>query len=123
MTIKIPILAIAILATIPAAAFAQAPPTPVTPPAATAPPNADRGSQNCAPTQAVPNDSTIAPRGNSTTGQASEPLGDKLAKSDGVLCPPTGIDPGMHTPAPNTGSMQVIPPPGSPGGDPSIRPK
>ena len=111
------------LAVIPAAAFAQAPPTPATPPAETAPPNAERGSQNCVPTQAVPNGGTIAPRGNSTTGQAPETLGDRLAKSDGVLCPPTGIDPGMHTPAPNTGSMQVIPPPGSPGGDPTVRPK
>ena len=49
--------------------------------------------------------------------------GDKLAKSDGVLCPPSGMDPGMHAPAPNSGSMQVIPPPGSPGGDPTVRPK
>ena len=123
MTSKFAISAIALLVAIPAVAFAQAPPTPVTPPAETAPPNAGRGSQNCAPTQAIPNDGTIAPRGNSTTGQASEPIGDKLAKSDGVLCPPSGIDPGMHAPAPNSGSMQVIPPPGSPGGDPTVRPK
>ena len=123
MALKLSVPMICMIAVIPAAAFAQAPPTPATPPAETAPPNAGRGSPDCAPTQAVPNDGTIAPRGNSTTGQASEPLGDKLAKSDGVLCPPTGIDPGMHTLAPNTGSMQVIPPPGSPGGDPSVRPK
>ena len=123
MTLKLSVPMICLLAFVPAAAFAQAPPTPATPQAETAQPNPARGSQNCTPTQAVPNDSTIAPRGNSTTGQTSEPLGDKLAKSDGVLCPPTGIDPGMHTPAPNTGSMQVIPPPGSPGGDPNVRPK
>lgn len=123
MTVKLSISAIALLAAIPAVAFAQAPPTPTTPPAETAPPNAGHGSQNCAPTQAVPNDGTIAPRGNSTTGQASEPLGDRLAKSDGVLCPPSGIDPQMHTPAPNVGNMPVIPPPGSPGGDPTVRPK
>jgi hypothetical protein len=123
MTSKSLISAIAILAAIPAVAFAQAPPAPTTPPAETAPPNTGRGSQNCAPTQAVPNDGTIAPRGNSTTGQASEPLGDRLAKSDGVLCPPSGIDPQMHAPAPNVGNMPVIPPPGSPGGDPTLRPK
>jgi hypothetical protein len=123
MTSKILISAVIFLAAIPAASLAQAPPTPATPPPQTAPPNAGRGAQNCAPTQAVPNDGTIAPRGNTTIGQASEPLGDKLAKSDGVLCPPSGVDPQMHTPAPNVGSMPVIPPPGSPGGDPSVRPK
>ena len=50
-------------------------------------------------------------------------LSAKLAKSDGVLCPPSGIDPQMHAPAPNVGTMPVIPPPGSPGGDPTVRPK
>ncbi|WP_265441011.1 hypothetical protein [Bradyrhizobium sp. SEMIA] len=69
-----------------------------------------------------PNRAT-APDG-TTTGQAREPLGDKLAKSDGVICPPAGVDPEMHAPAPSTeGSMPVIPPPGSPGGDQTVRPK
>jgi len=58
-----------------------------------------------------------------TTGRASEPLGDKLARSDGVLCPPAGIDPEMRAPTPDAGKTPVIPPPGSPGGDPTIRPK
>jgi hypothetical protein len=102
------------------AAFAQAPPTPVTPPAQTAPPPATRMT-NCAPTQSTPQGS-IAPQG-STTGQRAEPLGDKLARSDGVLCPPPGVDPEMHAPTPNVGNTPVIPPPGSPGGDPTIRPK
>jgi len=30
---------------------------------------------------------TVAPEG-TTTGQRAEPLGDRLARSDGVLCPP-----------------------------------
>jgi hypothetical protein len=64
----------------------------------------------------------VAPEG-STTGRASEPLGDKLARSDGVLCPPAGIDPEMRAPTPDAGKTPVIPPPGSPGGDPTIRPK
>jgi hypothetical protein len=98
------------------AASAQAPPTPATPPAQTAP------ADNCAPTRALPPRGTIAPEG-STTGRAAEPLGDKLAKSDGVLCPPSGIDPEIRAPTPETGNMPVIPPPGSPGGDPNIRPK
>ena len=99
-------------------AAAQAPPTPATPPARTAPPPPDHAA-GCAPTQTTPQ-GNIAPS-DATTGQA--PLGDKLAKSDGVLCPPAGVDPEMRAPAPETGNMPVIPPPGSPGGDPNVRPK
>jgi hypothetical protein len=103
------------------AALAQAPPTPVTPPAQTAPPPPVRGANNCAPTESTPQGS-IAPQG-ATRGQRDEPLGDKLARSDGVLCPPPGVDPAIRAPTPNTGNTPVIPPPGSPGGDPTIRPK
>src|SRR6478752_3835697 len=86
-------------------AIAQAPPAP-----ATAPPSPQR-SPGCAPSDRL----TTAPDG-TTTGQSREPLGDKLAKSDGVLCPPSGVDPDMHAPAPQTGgNTPVIPPPGSPG--------
>ena len=99
-------------------AIAQAPPAPATPPQATAPPSPQRAA-GCAPSDRL----TTAPDG-TTTGQSREPLGDKLAKSDGVLCPPSGVDPDMHAPAPSTnGAMPVIPPPGSPGGDPTVRPK
>jgi hypothetical protein len=101
-------------------ATAQAPPAPATPPAATAPPAPARAN-DCSPMQPVPPRGTIAPEG--TTGQRAEPLGDKLAKSDGVLCPPSGVDPEIHAPTPDAGNMPVIPPPGSPGGDPNIRPK
>ena len=66
--------------------------------------------------------SHAAPEG-TTTGQSREPLGDKLARSDGVLCPPAGVDPEMRAPTPERGNTPVIPPPGSPGGDPSVRPK
>jgi hypothetical protein len=60
---------------------------------------------------------------NGATGQRAEPLGDKLAKSDGVLCPPAGVDPEIRAPTPDTGNTPVLPPPGSPGGDPNLRPK
>ena len=80
-----------------------------------------RGANNCAPTESTPQ-GNIAPQG-TTTGQRTEPLGDKLAKSDGVLCPPAGVDPAMHAPTPDAGNTPVIRPPGSPGGDPTIRPK
>ena len=60
------------------------------------------------------------PQGTTT----NEPLSDKLARFAGVLCPPTGVDPEIRATTPETGSnMPVIPPPGSPGGDPTIRPK
>jgi hypothetical protein len=51
-----------------------------------------------------------------------ETLSDKLARSDGVLCPPD-VDPAMSAPTPDAGRTPVIPPPGSPGGDPTVRPK
>jgi hypothetical protein len=102
-------------------ANAQAPPVPATPPAQTAPPAPSNG---CAPMQSVPPHGTAAPEG-TTTGQRAEPLGDKLARSDGVLCPPAGVDPEIRAPTPDTGTgnMPVIPPPGSPGGNPNVRPK
>jgi hypothetical protein len=103
------------------AASAQAPPGPATPPAQTAPPAAGRAN-DCAPMQPVPPRGTVSPE-STTTGQRAEPLGDKLARSDGVLCPPSGVDPDIHAPTPDTGNTPVIPPPGSPGGDPNVRPK
>jgi hypothetical protein len=55
---------------------------------------------------------------------SSEPLGDKLAQSKGVICPPAGVDQGMHVAPPDSGGrIKVIPPPGTPGGDPSVQPK
>ncbi len=63
------------------------------------------------------------------SGQALEaphpakPLSEKLAATEGVICPPPEIDPEIRVPAPGGGAMPVLPPPGSPGGDPSVRPK
>jgi hypothetical protein len=98
------------------AAHAQAPASPATPPAQTAPPAA-----NCAPM--TPRGSSGTTREGGTVGQSNEALGDKLARSDGTLCPPSGVDPEIRAPTPEGGKMPVIPPPGSPGGDPSVRPK
>jgi hypothetical protein len=123
MTIKQTILTASLVLAGCSAAIAQAPPAPATPQAQTAPPATARANANCAPTRTTAQ-GNIAPS-DTTTGQGTEPLGDKLAKSDGVLCPPSGVDPEMHAPMPNTGGANtpVIPPPGSPGGDPSVRPK
>ncbi|WP_315798182.1 hypothetical protein [Bradyrhizobium sp. SZCCHNRI3043] len=104
------------LASAAAAAHAQAPPTPATPPQATAP--APDANAACAPNVRA----TATPDG-ITIGRAGEPLGDKLAKTNGVLCPPSGVDPEMHAPTPEGGTTPVIPPPGSPGGNPNVQPK
>jgi DNA-binding transcriptional regulator YdaS (Cro superfamily) len=48
--------------------------------------------------------------------------GDKLEQTEGVICPPD-VDPDIKADAPNAGRTPVIPPPGSPGGDPAVRPK
>jgi hypothetical protein len=50
-------------------------------------------------------------------------LSEKLAESKGVICPPAGHDPEMAVPPPETGTMRVIPPPGTPGGNPTVQPK
>jgi hypothetical protein len=98
-------------------AVAQAPPSTTTPPQATA----TELAANCVPTAPLPPRRMVAPEG--TTGQAREPLADKLARSDGVLCPRPGVDPEIHAPTPDAGNTPVIPPPGSPGGNPDVRPK
>ena len=55
-------------------------------------------------------------------------LSERLDRSKGVIAPPASTantDPGIVKPAPSTGarSMPVIPPPGTPGGDPNVQPK
>ena len=58
------------------------------------------------------------------TGHGSnQNLSNKLSRSNGVICPPEVADPGVKQPAPNTGTMPVIPPPGSPGGKQNVQPK
>lgn len=103
-----------------AAAHAQAPPAPTTPMAETATSAPQR--TECAPTKAAPGRGPNASEG-TTVGEANEALGDKLAKSNGVLCPPPGVDPQMRAPTPEAGNTPVIPPPGSPGGNPNVQPK
>ncbi len=87
----------------PAAAQSE---TPIAPAERACPPGA--GSANSKPGE--------------TTGAPS--LSEKLAESKGVICPPAGVDPGISAPEkPGGGRMPVIPPPGTPGGDPHIQPK
>ena len=48
--------------------------------------------------------------------------GQDLSHSCGVIIPPATGDRNVK-PAPSAGSMPVIPPPGTPGGDPQVQPK
>jgi hypothetical protein len=63
----------------------------------------------------------VLPRQGETTGNAN--LSDELSRSKGVICPPAGVDSGISVPPVGGGVTPVIPPPGTPGGDPSVVPK
>jgi hypothetical protein len=55
---------------------------------------------------------------------SSEPLGDQLDRSNGVIRPPAGVDPGLTQRPPESGGRTpVIPPPGTPGGKRDLNPK
>jgi hypothetical protein len=61
------------------------------------------------------------------TAAPDTPLGEELERSEGVIVPvDPGVDRDMVQPPPDTGgvaTMPVIPPPGTPGGNPNVRPK
>lgn len=69
-----------------------------------------------------PPDGAPPPRSGETPGR--QPLSKRLSRSKGVICAPKGVDPGIVNKPPSTNApMPVIPPPGTPGGDPGIQPK
>jgi hypothetical protein len=74
-------------------------------------------NQTACPPDVRPNAPTVG------SGQSNPNLSDRLANSNGVICPPAGVDPEMTVPPPGGGRTLVIPPPGGPGGDPNIQPK
>ncbi len=102
----------------PAVTLAQSPPTPPTPVA----PKVDRIDPN-----ACAHPTTRATIGQGGDVEVKTPpgrnLSDQLARSDGVICPPRHVDSEILAPTPPGGAIEVIPPPGSPGGDPTVRPK
>jgi hypothetical protein len=53
------------------------------------------------------------------------PPADPAARANGVIPAPAGIDPGIRAQRPSgaVATMPVIPPPGTPGGDPRVIPK
>lgn len=96
--------------------------------AAQAPPNA---KPPLAPDEEI-RDPKACVEAPATTGKSGEldvekperrSLSDQLADSQGVICPPSDLDPEMRKPAPGGGAMPIIPPPGSPGGNPNVQPK
>ncbi|MBN8963931.1 MAG: hypothetical protein J0H89_00815 [Rhizobiales bacterium] len=81
-----------------------------------------RDPKACAPDAGTQLNSPDTPtRSGATTGTGGN-LSDRLARSDGVICPPE-VDPDIKAPAPGGGKTPVIPPPGAPGGDPQVQPK
>jgi hypothetical protein len=80
-----------------------------------------------APQNTIPEKIEPQSRDPSSTGSTGSgaTLSDKLEATDGVIRPPSNIAPDMTVPAPNPdpGTTRIIPPPGSPGGNPDIQPK
>lgn len=108
--------AFSIAALLPAFAAAQTAPKPSTP---IAPKTEQLDSKACAGSDTH---ATVGQGGDMQMRQNGN-LSDKLARSDGVICPPSQVDPEIRVPTPPGGAMPVIPPAGSPGGDPSVQPK
>ena len=78
------------------------------------------GMRSAAFAQTTTDQRTCADNG---ANSADRNLSDKLAQSGGVICPPSTGDPDIKAPTPKGGTMPVIPPPGSPGGNPNVQPK
>jgi hypothetical protein len=118
MSIRMLGLAIVTAALLPELAAAQAPPR-------------DPAKPLPAPTQSQ--SGQCAPNAPATTGKGGDVdvpkpdgsnLSDKLAQSNGVLCPPEQGDHGMVATPPPAGRTPVIKPPGTPGAaDQSVQPK
>ncbi len=82
----------------------------VAPPSAAAPPE-----KIAPPSQGIPLNQGIPP---------NQGMSDRLSQQRGTITPPN-VDPNMtvHPPAHTGATTPVIPPPGSPGGNPSVVPK
>ena len=59
----------------------------------------------------------------SDLGTRQGTLSEKLNETSGVIHPRGSVDPGMPERPPETGTMPVVPPPGSPGGRTDVVPK
>src|SRR4051794_25690280 len=79
-------------------------------------------AQDAAP---QPPDQNTIPEQVPQSGSSGRSLSDRLSRSNGVIAPPVATDPGSVKPPSQSGApvMPVLPPPGAPGGDPSVQPK
>lgn len=86
-------------------------------------PNGSGGPAAGAPTLQTPSPNAGQP--SPALPPSGETLSERLDRSGGVIKPPPTLDPEIRVPAkePNAGTMPVIPPPGSPGGNQAIQPK
>lgn len=110
-------LAIVTAALLPELAAAQAPPAKPNP-ATTMTPSHSGDCANPVPPATTGQADADVPKPNGSN------LSQKLAQSNGVLCPPENVDPAMRAPTPPGGRMPVIKPPGTPGSpDQSVKPK
>ncbi len=75
--------------------------------------------------QEAPKTSQQDPRATAQDRRPGETLSERLDRNSGVIHPPAGVDPGIAAPVPDPHphSTPVIPPPGTPGGNPSVDPK
>ena len=75
--------------------------------------------------QEAPKTAPQDPRATAQNRRPGETLSERLDRNSGVIQPPAGTDPGIAVPVPdpNPGTTPVIPPPGTPGGNPSVQPK
>ncbi len=75
--------------------------------------------------QETPKASPQDPRATAGDKRPGETLSERLDRNSGVIHPPVGVDPGIAAPVPDPhpNSTPVIPPPGTPGGNPTILPK
>jgi hypothetical protein len=65
------------------------------------------------------------PRSTGATARPGENLSERLERTEGVIRPPTDLNPDSRVkpPVPEPGTTRVIPPPGEPGGNPLLQPK
>lgn len=114
MTVRMVSFAV-VLAFVPALIAAQAPPTSKPRPA---PPSQTSRCADPAPPATTGRGDAEVPKPDGSN------LTEKLAQSNGVLCPPDHGDQAIQAPTPPGGRMPVIKPPGTPGSrDPSVTPK
>ncbi len=107
MRIFLPLIAVAALAVAPAAAQVT---------------GADHACAQDRATVGTGGDLTLKDSAKDTGGKQQD-LSDKLAKTGGVICPPSNVDTDIKAPTPEGGKIQVIPPPGTPQNQPNVQPK